>query len=536
VTASGRWLAREALLAAFSAATLAACLAWFGPPGSDLAAHAYQRTVFLEHGFSLWNNFWYAGHYSFISYSVLYYPLAALFGIRLLAVATIAAASLAFAVVLGREFGPAARWSSRTFAVVWAGIVLSAAFPFALGVALALLALWALQATRLWRFALLAALALAASPLAFVMLALVLGGVAVGRRPDRRVAAGAGLAVAAIGATELLIVRAFPNGGRYPFQLLELIPALAFCVTGIALTWGVERATVLRPIFAVYAAAIATAYVVPSEVGGNIARLRFLALPICVLVLGLRGWRPPVIGSVALVLALAWNVSPLAASYASGRSDPAANPAYWTPAISYLKERLTPSYRVEVVDTSGHWEAVYLPKAGIPIVRGWFRQDDFPQNEVLYKHPGSRAYLRWLRGLGVRYVVLTDAPSDYSARAESALLRSGRSGLAVVLRTPQLTVYAVPSPRPIITGASPARVVALTQQRVRIELSRPGRYRLAIRYSAYWQAPGACITEGKGGMSVVVSNRGGLFDLVFDVNASRVLASLEGSPLRRCSA
>ena len=130
MNASGKWLAREALLAASSAATLAACLAWLGPPGSDLAAHAYQRTVFLEHGFSLWNNFWYAGHYSFISYSVLYYPLAALFGIRLLAVATIAAASLAFAVVLGREFGPAARWSSRTFAVVWAGIVLSAAFPF----------------------------------------------------------------------------------------------------------------------------------------------------------------------------------------------------------------------------------------------------------------------------------------------------------------------------------------------------------------------------------------------------------------------
>jgi len=74
-------------------------LAWAGPPGSDLAAHVYQRALFLHHGFTLWNNFWYAGHYSFISYSVLYYPLAALLGIRVLAVATIAAATLAFAVV-----------------------------------------------------------------------------------------------------------------------------------------------------------------------------------------------------------------------------------------------------------------------------------------------------------------------------------------------------------------------------------------------------------------------------------------------------
>ena len=199
MTVSSRWLAREAVLAAAAAATLATLLVWLGPPGTDFAAHAYQRTVFLEHGFTLWNNFWYAGRYSFISYSVLYYPLAALLGIRLLAVATIAAAALAFAVVLGREFGPAARWSSRTFAVVWAGIVLSAAFPFALGAALALLALWALQAGRLWRFALVAALTLAASPLAFLLLTLVLGGIALGRRPNCRVLTGAGLAVTTIG-------------------------------------------------------------------------------------------------------------------------------------------------------------------------------------------------------------------------------------------------------------------------------------------------------------------------------------------------
>ena len=80
-------------------------LAWLGPPGTDLAAHAYQRTLFLEHGFTLWNNFWYAGRYSFVTYSVLYYPLAALLGIRLLAVATIALAALAFAVVLVARVG-----------------------------------------------------------------------------------------------------------------------------------------------------------------------------------------------------------------------------------------------------------------------------------------------------------------------------------------------------------------------------------------------------------------------------------------------
>ena len=138
-------LLRESLLCAAAAASIAALLAWLGPPGTDLAAHAYQRTLFLEHGFVLWNNFWYAGRYSFVTYSLLYYPLAALLGIRLLAVATIALAALAFSVVVWREWGPTTRWSSRSFAVVWAGIVLSAAFPFALGIAFALLSIWALQ-------------------------------------------------------------------------------------------------------------------------------------------------------------------------------------------------------------------------------------------------------------------------------------------------------------------------------------------------------------------------------------------------------
>src|SRR5579864_959802 len=180
------WLAREAVLCALAAASLAALLAWVGPPGTDLAAHVYQRALFIQHGFMLWNNFWYSGRYSFVTYSLIYYPLAAFFGIRLLAVATIAAAALAFAVVVGREWGVAARWSGRTFAIVWAGIVLSAAFPFALGTALALLALWALQAHRRGRFALCAVLTLAASPVAFLLLGLIVIGLGLAEHPRGR--------------------------------------------------------------------------------------------------------------------------------------------------------------------------------------------------------------------------------------------------------------------------------------------------------------------------------------------------------------
>jgi hypothetical protein len=518
-------LAREAGLSAAAAAALAALLVWLGPPGADLAEHAYQRTLFLNDGFALWNNFWYAGRYSFVTYSVLYYPLAALFGIRLLAVATVSTAALAFAVVLGREWGPTARWSSRTFAVVWAGIVFSAAFPFALGAALALLALWALQAAKHGRFALLAALTLAASPLAFLLLALLLAGLGIARWRERSALLAPAATIATFGAIEVLLWRAFPGGGRLPFSPQELAAALTFCILGAGLTWRVERARTLRWTFVVYLLACLAAYLIPSAVGENVARLRYAAIPVAVLALSLRRWRPLPVCLGALALAVAWNLSPIAGSILKGTGDPASSRAYWTPAIGYLRSHLTPSYRVEAVDTTGHWAAVYLAEAGIPLARGGYRQDDFPQNELLYDDLNRAAYLPWLRSLGVRYVVLTNAPPDYTARDEAALLRTGRSGLRPVFRTPNLTVLAVPRPRPILTGPAPARVLRLTGTRLVVDLPRAGSYRLAVRYSPYWRAEGACLIRRDDGMTAIAVDRPGRLELAFHVSAGSALAA-----------
>src|SRR5262249_58234083 len=117
----------------FLAAALAAILVWLGPQGTDLAAHAYQRTLWAEHGFVLWNNFWYAGRYSFVNYSVLYYPLAALLGIRLLAVLTVVLTVAAFAAVVRRGGGLSrSRRAGRVFPVARALLLGSAAFPLLL--------------------------------------------------------------------------------------------------------------------------------------------------------------------------------------------------------------------------------------------------------------------------------------------------------------------------------------------------------------------------------------------------------------------
>jgi hypothetical protein len=518
----------ERLALGLGGAAAAAALVRAGPPGNDLAAHVYQRDLLLEHGFSLWNNFWYAGRYSFVTYSLTYYPLAVLVGIGALAVVAVGASVFSFATVIEREWGALARWSSRAFGVVWPATVLSGAFPFVLGAALGLLALLALQARRPAFFALLTLLTLGASPLAFVLLGVLLSGLALSRSPRSKQIAVPALVVLGGLALELALRRLFPDRGRYPFSWQELLGACAFCGIGLVLTWRVEAARPLRFVFGVYLAACLAAFAVPSSLGENIVRLRFAAIPLAALALSLRRWRPRPVCLAAFALACSWNLTPLAFSFAHGSADPSASRAYWDPAIRFLRANLSPSYRAEVVDTTGHWGAVYLAGAGIPLARGWFRQDDFPQNAVLYGQVSASAYVRWLRSLGIRYVVVTDAPVDYSARREAAVVRSGRSGLKPVLRASHLTVYALPRPRPLVTGPGRPRVLELTLSGVRLRLAQRGRYRLAVRYSPYWHAASVCVTESADGMTRITAGRAGIVDLDLQFEASRAAQALIG--------
>ena len=532
-------LTREVLIATSLAGALAALLVWFGPPGGDFSAHVYQRALFVEHGFSLWSNFWYSGRYNFVTYSVVYYPLAAALGIRLLAVVSAAAAAFAFSVVVGRQWGPVARWSSRSFALLWAGAVLTAAFPFMLGIAFALFTVWALQVGARWWFAAFALLALAASPNAFVLLVVVVVGIGLARIEEgwphewrRLVLPAVALAVCAV--AELLVMRIFPSEGHLPFSWGDLLPACAFCVLGALLAWRVKEARVLRWIFPVYLAACLVIFIVPTGLGHNIARLRFFALALTALLVALRGFRPRLVVAAALVFALAWNASPLIVNFRQERGAPESNRSYWQPAIGYLRTHINRSYRVEAVDTVGHWAAAYLPQAGIPIARGWFRQDDFPQNKLFYGDFSARAYLAWLHSLGVRYVVLTGAPPDYSARAEGELLKSGHSGLRPVFHTSDITIFAVPAPHTLISGPGHPRVLALEQTKLRLRLDRAGTYRLAERYSPYLHADGVCLRKRANGMVELVARRSGVIKLQFDFDLGRALDVLGGSGQSGC--
>ena len=143
--------------------------------------------------------------------------------------------------------------------------------------------------------------------------------------------------------------------------------------------------------------------------------------------------------------------------------------------------------------------------------------------------------MSWLRSLGVRYVVLTDAPPDYSARAEAKLLQSGRSGLTRVLKTRHLSVYAVPSPRPLITGPGRASVVALTETQVTVQAAEAGTYRLAIRYSPYWMASTGCLDPGRDSMIRLRIPAPGLVELSIHVSARRALDAFAGQRPQTCA-
>jgi hypothetical protein len=517
----------QTLTNAALAGALAALIVWAAPPGTDFAAHVFQLHVYLQHGFTIWTNYWYAGRYTFVDYSLIYYPLAALMGIRLLAVISVAASAAAFTLVVRRTWGDSSVWVARFFALATAASLVTAAFPYGLGLAFALGALVAIDRRRLVWFSLLAVACFAASPLAFVFLIVVLAAVAVARRSTGIKAPV--IVLATICVAGLLIARLFPDPGHYPFPASELAAVLVFCAIGAVLTWRVETARPLLVLFIAYALVCVASYLVPTTMGGNVVRLRYAAVPVAVLVLSLRRWRPLPVSVLVLALAVSWNFSPLVYSFQSSANDPASAELYWAPAIRYLHHELIPDYRVEAVGTADHWEAVYLPQAGIPIVRGWYRQDDFPQNEVLYDTLTPKSYLSWLQNLSVRFVVLSTASPDYSAKNEIALLQSGRSGLAVVFHSKNLTIYRVPSPLPIVSGPDHPRVTALTETTVKLKLSIPGSYHLGIRYSPYLRTPNGCVTEANDGMTTLTSPTAGKVNVTFSMSAKGALDALTGS-------
>jgi hypothetical protein len=127
-------------------------------------------------------------------------------------------------------------------------------------------------------------------------------------------------------------------------------------------------------------------------------------------------------------------------------------------------------------------------------------------------------------------VVLTDAPPDYSARGEARLLRSGRSGLRPVRKFAHATVYSVAQPRGIVTGAAGARVTEFAAASIAVSVPHAGNYRIAVRYSPYWHATGACVDRLADGMLGLDVEHPGRVKVGFAVTAARALSAGAAAP------
>jgi hypothetical protein len=245
--------------------------------------------------------------------------------------------------------------------------------------------------------------------------------------------------------------------------------------------------------------------------------------PLILLAAVLVRFRPLLIVVPALGAALAYNIVPYVAVIPYRTDGRPSESAYWTPALRFLGANSGPDYRVEVVPTGDHWEAYWIPQAGFPLARGWYRQLDIAQNPLFYREPLRAAeYRAWLRGMGVRYVLLPDTQiGRYGEEREADLLRSGRSGLVEVRQAGAVTIYELPRARPILAGGRAAGITAVGHERVEGWIEAPGDYRLAIRFTPYWRIERGriCLEKAPDGMTRLRATGPGSFELVIAMTA-----------------
>jgi hypothetical protein len=544
--------------AALAAAALAAIWLLSDPRTPDLAAQVYRVNLFREQGFALWDLRWYAGH-PLPGYSLLFPPLAAWLGIRVLAAVAVVVSTLLGERLLPAIFGESARWG-----VVWLAVALVAdlwigRLTYALGVTFALAAMLALLRGRLVWAGAAAALCSAASPVAGVLLAFavvtlvaVTGAAprhalrgaasrhalrgAASRHALRGAASGHALrTVLAVASPALVVVVAlgvlFPEGGWEPYPATSFLATTAIVLGFIwALPTGWGR---LRAAAALYLVACVACVALHTPMGANVERYGLLlAGPLLVCALGsaaakravpgdaapgsdrVRGQlaqsagRRVLAGAVLAAIAL-WTLWGPVRETAAVAGDASTGAAYYLPLERFLAAHGGALVRVEVPFTRSHWEATWLAPA-VSLARGWEKQLDTRYDDVLLR-PGLTAteYRRWLLQQAVTYVALPDVPLDPSSSQEGRLIVAGQPYLQEVFRSTHWRVYRVLGATPLLAG--PGRLTALGHDSFALDARAPATFLVRVHYTRYWTAGAgtACIAPAPGGWTYVSVPRAG---------------------------
>ena len=395
---------------------------------------------------------------------------------------------------------------------MWGGRV-----PFALGLAIGLGALLALQRERRWTACLLAALTPLASPVAGLFLALAAAAAALSGRvrlwpaaatPARRpVGLAIAVAVVAIGVTGVLGL-VFPTPGWEPFRL-SMYLWLAGASIALFLAVPAERAAI-RWGALLYLLLGTALFAIHSPVGDNAVRLGYtFAGPL--LAMALISSKPRLLLLLSLPL-LYWQWTATVNDVVRGLDSPTAEASFAAPLVAEIKELADGrTVRVEIPPTRTRWEAVHVAEQ-VPLARGWLRQlesDDFE----LFEGDGLDAdsYHEWLVEHGISYVALTrESELDYMARDEADLLEDGDLPyLNEVWSNDDWRLWEVVGPggEPFEPGAplaaDGATVADLGPDGYSVDVDAPGDYLLRIRPEPWQQvvAGDACIEDAGDGDS-----------------------------------
>jgi hypothetical protein len=481
-----------------------ACAALIGlwllidPRTADLAAAVYRSELFARDGLTLWDNAWFGGHH-LPGYSLLSPALGSLLGPRASAALAVLSSVVMFSVLAQRHAERHARPAALWFAAAATGDLFIGRLAFALGVTcgLAAFAAWSYRRPRLSYV--MSAVTAAASPVAGLFLALVAVGAipSLGRRQGLIMAASA-LALAGVMAV------VFPEGGRQPYDLAAALAGLTVCSL-VTLSVDARFASVRR-IGVLYLGGIVLAYLLPTPMGSNVARLAVLfAGPVLLCTARTDRRRLLAASSAGLVAWTLWG--PITETIKSTRSA-ATTSAYFRPPEQFLARAGAGLGRVEVIPTSTRWESVYLSRR-FSLARGWETQLDYRRDRLFYgHHVDPDAYRRWLYANGVRFVALPDARLERWGVAEARLVASRPGWLSLVWRSAHWRVFAVRGATSMISGTM--RLQALEPDGFSVRAARPGRAVVKVHYTPFWSSSGpGCVSQGPHSWTLIHAHRPG---------------------------
>jgi hypothetical protein len=480
-------------------------LAVFPRVGTDLSAQLARAGWARHYPGTAYLFSWYGGIYP-ASYSLLAPYLFAIAGTRLAMAAGVVASAGLLALLLVRHQVPRPR-----LAAAWAAVALCteltagrATFIAGLTAALgcAVVADRGPGGRRMLAAAALAAATCVLSPVAGLFLGVLAAAfLLTGRRTQ-------GLVVGVAAALPLGLMALLSDGGVQPIGRQNAVPSL-LAAAGVLLLvprrWRMVRAGAV-----VYGLGVLVVWLVPTPVGSNVERLgELLAGPLLIGLASARPVAPRLLLAFALTAVAGWQLAQPVTDLAHGNGPP-----YWPQTAALVRELRAlraDTARLEAVPQYGHWESLELAAAA-PLARGWERQVDTVRNPLFYQGILTPAkYHAWLRDNAVRYVAISAAAPDYSAVAETQVIRAGQPWLVPVWHDAFWRLYRVAGSLPL--ASPPGTVTGTTPAAITVRMSRAGRSIVRVRWSFLLRAAGVAAVARSGIWTALTARRPGVYSI-----------------------